>query len=79
MPGVGVTAGETEIHAVRGHTNDYTTGSRDNTLCIDGTLRGYNAGAQQELVVICIYEELVQMEYAPPQELPISTTRVHVI
>ena len=36
-------------------------------------------GAQQELVVICIYEELVQMEYAPPQELPISTTRVHVI
>ena len=54
-------------------------GSRDNTLFIDGTLRGYNAGAQQELVVICIYEELVQMEYAPPQELPISTTRVHVI
>ena len=54
-------------------------GSRDNTLFIDGTLREYNAGAQQELVVICIYEELVQMEYAPPQELPISTTRVHVI
>ena len=39
----------------------------------------YNAGAQQELVVICIYEELVTMEFAPPQELPISTTRVHVI
>ena len=32
-----------------------------------------------ELVIICIYEELVTQEFAPPQELPISSTRVHVI
>ena len=54
-------------------------GSRDNTLYIDGQLHGYNPGALQELVIICIYEELVTQEFAPPQELPISTTRVHVI
>ena len=54
-------------------------GSRDNTLFIDGQLRGYNAGSRTELVIICIYEELVTQEFAPPQELPISTTRVHVI
>ena len=42
-------------------------------------LHGYNPGALQELVIICIYEELVKMEFAPPQELPISTTRAHVI
>eukprot|EP01046_Picozoa_sp_COSAG06_P108230 COSAG06_NODE_54623_length_293_cov_1.371134_1_plen_45_part_01 len=35
------------------------SGSRDNTLFIDGQLRGYNAGPTTELVVICIYEELV--------------------
>ena len=49
------------------------------TLFIDGQLRGYNAGSLTELVIICIYEELVTQEFAPPQELPISTTRVHVI
>ena len=54
-------------------------GSRDNTLYIDGQLHGYNPGSLQELVIICIYEELVTQEFAPPQELPISTTRVHVI
>ena len=54
-------------------------GSRDNTLFIDGQLRGYNAASLTELVVICIYEELVTMDFAPPQELPLSTTRVHVI
>ena len=54
-------------------------GSRDNTLFIDGQLRGYNAGSLTELVVICIYEELVTMDFAPPQELPLSTSRVHVI
>ena len=54
-------------------------GSRDNTLYIDGQLHGYNPGALQELLIICIYEELVTQEFAPPQELPISTTRVHVI
>eukprot|EP01044_Picomonas_judraskeda_P030613 COSAG03_NODE_11087_length_611_cov_2.501953_1_plen_188_part_10 len=48
-------------------------GSRDNTLYIDGQLHGYNPGALQELVIICIYEELVTQEFAPPQELPIST------
>ena len=31
------------------------------------------------VVIICIYEELVTQEFAHPQELPISTTRVHVI
>ena len=46
---------------------------------IDGHLHGYNPGALQELVIICIYEEHVAQEFAPPQELPISTTRVHVI
>ena len=54
-------------------------GSRDNTLFIDGQLRGYNAGSLTELVVICVYEELVTMDFAPPQELPLSTSRVHVI
>eukprot|EP01043_Picozoa_sp_COSAG02_P025969 COSAG02_NODE_1480_length_12399_cov_250.195935_9_plen_132_part_00 len=54
-------------------------GSRDNTLYIDGQLHGYNPGALQELVIICVYEELVTQEFAPPQELPISTSRVHVI
>ena len=54
-------------------------GSRDNTLFIDGQLRDYNAASLTELVVICIYEELVTMDFAPPQELPLSTTRVHVI
>ena len=54
-------------------------GSRDNTLFIDGQLRGYNAGSLTELVVVCIYEELVTMDFAPPQELPLSTSRVHVI
>ena len=49
------------------------------TLFIDGQLRGYNAGSLTELVIVCIYEELVTQEFAPPQELPISTTRVHVI
>ena len=44
-------------------------GSRDNTLYIDGQLHGYNPGALQELVIICIYEELVTQEFAPPQEL----------
>ena len=56
-------------------------GSRDNTFYIDGQLHGYmyNPGAFQELVIICVYEVLVTMEFAPPQELLISTTRVHVI
>ena len=54
-------------------------GSCDNTLYIDGQLHGYNPDALQELVIICVYEELVTQEFAPPQELPISTSRVHVI
>ena len=37
-------------------------GSRDNTLFIDGQLHGYNPGALQELVIICIYEELVTQD-----------------
>ena len=54
-------------------------GSRDNTLYIDGQSYGYNQGALMEVVIICIYEELVTQEFAPPQELPLSTTCVHVI
>jgi hypothetical protein len=55
--------------------------SRGNTLFIGGQLRGFNAGPLTELVVICIYEELVtmdmaDMDFAPPQELPLSTSRV---
>eukprot|EP01046_Picozoa_sp_COSAG06_P036080 COSAG06_NODE_3944_length_4740_cov_2.176255_2_plen_147_part_00 len=47
--------------------------SRGNTLFIGGQLRGFNAGPLTELVVICIYEELVtmdmaDMDFAPPQE-----------
>ena len=53
--------------------------ARDNTLYIDGQLHGYNPGAFQELVIICIYEELVTQEFAPPQELPISTTLVRLV
>jgi hypothetical protein len=46
---------------------------RGNTLFIGGQLRGSNAGPLTELVVICIYEELVtmdmaDMDFAPPQE-----------
>jgi hypothetical protein len=54
-------------------------GVSGNGFHIDGQLHGYNPGALQELVMICIYGELVTQEFAPPQELPISTTRVHVI
>jgi hypothetical protein len=35
----------------------------------DGQLHRYNLGALQEQVIICIYEELVTQEFAPPQEL----------
>ena len=48
-------------------------------LFIVGQLCGYNAGSLTELVAICIYEELATMDFAPPQELLLSTSRVRVI
>ena len=54
-------------------------GSMDNTLFIDGQLRDFNAGALQELVIICVHEQRVALSYAPPQELPISTVKTAVI
>ena len=48
--------------------------SLSNVLNIRGTLSGAPlADAQQELVVTIVSDQLWNMEYAPPQEIPVST------
>eukprot|EP01048_Picozoa_sp_COSAG05_P005788 COSAG05_NODE_353_length_10881_cov_72.725839_5_plen_439_part_00 len=50
-------------------------GSLQNVLTIDATLESApQAGAKQQLVVACISDQLWNMKYAPPNELPLSTT-----
>ncbi len=41
----------------------------------DGLLHGYNLGALQELVIVCIYEELVTQEFAPPPSRSYQSAR----
>lgn len=50
-------------------------GSLQNVLTIDATLNGVpGQSAQQELVVLTVNDELWNMKYAPPAELPLSTS-----
>ena len=44
-----------------------------------GTLRNEKVGAKQQLVIICVHDELWNMQYAPPAELPISTTKQPIV
>lgn len=51
------------------------SGSLQNVLTIDATLSAApGAKAEQELVVMTVNDELWNMKYAPPAELPLSTS-----
>jgi hypothetical protein len=54
--------------------------SLSNVLSIRGTLAGEPpAGARQELVVIAVHDQLLNTQYAPPAELPISTSKSPIV
>jgi hypothetical protein len=54
--------------------------SLSNVLSIRGTLAGEPpAGAKQELVVIAVHDQLLNTQYAPPAELPISTSKSPIV
>jgi len=54
--------------------------SLSNVLSIRGTLAGEPpAGSKQELVVIAVNDQLLNTQYAPPAELPISTTKSPIV
>ena len=54
--------------------------SLSNTLNIRGTLRGApTAEAQQEMVVICINDQLLNVEYSEGSSLPVSTSVAPII
>jgi len=54
--------------------------SLSNTLNIRGTLRGApTAAAQQEMVVICINDQLLNVEYSEGSSLPVSTSVAPII
>ena len=54
--------------------------SLSNVLSIRGNLSHTPlAGAKQQLVIICVHDELWNMQYAPPAELPISTTKQPIV
>ena len=54
--------------------------SLSNVLSIRGNLSHTPlAGAKQQLVIVCVHDELWNMQYAPPAELPISTTKQPIV
>ena len=54
--------------------------SLSNVLSIRGTLAGEPpSGAKQELVVIAVHDQLLNTQYAPPAELPVSTSKSPIV
>ena len=45
-----------------------------NELQVRGTLSGeYDTASKQQMVIISVADRLLDIAYAPPQELPVST------
>eukprot|EP01046_Picozoa_sp_COSAG06_P020383 COSAG06_NODE_1488_length_9290_cov_4.140899_11_plen_551_part_00 len=53
--------------------------SLSNVLTLRATMSGQpQDGAKQLLTIICVHDQLWNMQYAPPAELPISTTKAPI-
>jgi hypothetical protein len=45
----------------------------NNELQVRGKLTGHDPAALQQMVIISVADRLLDIQYAPPQEIPVST------